>query len=83
MIKKDFYTAVKTVIAATFSINENTITPQTSSEDIEQWDSLGHIHLILQLESTFNIKFNITAIPKLTSVNAIVAELKQEYEHPI
>lgn len=76
MIKTDLYDTVKKTIAHTFNIDESIITPHTISDDIEEWDSLNHIILILKLESTFNIKFDIRIIPKLTSVNAIAAELK-------
>lgn len=80
MSKKDFYALVKNIIADTFNINRDVITPQTTSDDIEEWDSLGHIHLILRLEAAFNVKFNILVIPKLTSVSAIIRELEQSYE---
>lgn len=86
MIKKkstnSVYNIVKTIIANNFNIDENKITPETSPDEIEEWDSLGHIHLVLRLESAFNVKFNILVIPKLTSVSAIVRELEQSYERP-
>lgn len=84
MIKKkatnSVYSIVKTIIANNFNIDENKIIPETSSDEIEEWDSLGHIHLILRLEAAFNVKFNILVIPKLTSVSAIVRELEKSYE---
>ncbi len=77
MNKGNFYNnEVVASIATTFNVDKNIITPNTTSDDIEEWDSLGHINLILRLESTFHIKFDIRIIPKLTSVKAIVAELK-------
>lgn len=79
MAENNIYKTVRTVIATSFNINKDEITLQTSSEDIEEWDSLGHIRLILQLESTFDIKFNIIIIPKLTTVSAIIKEIKQKY----
>lgn len=81
MIKKDLNKAVKSIIATTFKVNKRDITPQTISDDVEEWDSLGHIRLILKIESEFNTKFNIVDIPKLTSVAAIITELKK-HEYP-
>lgn len=77
MVKKDTYSVVKNIIATTFNIDENKITSKTSSDEVEEWDSLGHIRLILQLESEFNIKFNSTIIPKLTSIQAIISEMNK------
>lgn len=86
MIKKkattSVYSIVKTIIANNFNIDENKITPETSADEIEEWDSLGHIHLILRLEAAFNVKFNILVIPKLTSVKAIVGEVEHSYGQP-
>lgn len=72
------FKTVRTIIAATFNINKHQITPKTSSDDIEQWDSLDHIRLILNLESAFNVKFNTVVIPKLTSISIIIAEIKRK-----
>lgn len=77
MNKKDLYSKVKNVISSTFNINEGQITLQTTSDNIEEWDSLGHINLVINLESAFNAKFDITVIPKLTSVKSIITQLKQ------
>lgn len=76
------FNLVKIIIANNFNINENKITLETSSEEIEEWDSLGHIHLILRLEAAFDVKFNILVIPKLMSVRAIVRELEQNDGRP-
>lgn len=77
MIKDDLYTTIKKIIATTFNINESILTQETTSDDIEEWDSLNHINLILKLESAFGIKFDIRVIPKLVSINAIYKELKR------
>lgn len=79
MNEKKLYKIIRNIVATTFCIDENQITPQSSSEEIEEWDSLGHIKLILKLESAFHIKLNITVIPKLTNIKAIIEELKQIY----
>jgi acyl carrier protein len=34
------------------------VTPQTTANDIEGWDSLSHVNLIVAVESTFKIKFS-------------------------
>jgi len=34
-----------------------TVTPETTANDIEEWDSLTHITLISEVEDAFDIKF--------------------------
>ncbi len=41
-------------------------------EDIEEWDSLMHIQLVLALEGTFGIKFTTTEIVDMDSVGKII-----------
>ncbi len=33
------------------------ITEDTTADDIEDWDSIGHVYLIAEIEDEFNIKF--------------------------
>lgn len=33
------------------------LTPETTADDIEGWDSLSHINLIMAVENRFNIRF--------------------------
>jgi acyl carrier protein len=44
----------------------------SSKENLEQWDSLKHLHLILELEEQLNVRFNTEEIEQMTSVNKIV-----------
>ncbi len=33
------------------------LTPETTADDIEGWDSLSHVNLIVAIETRFNIRF--------------------------
>ena len=45
--------------------------------DIEEWDSLGNFNLLLSIEQTLDIQFDIESMEKLTSIE----EIKKEIEH--
>ena len=38
------------------------ITRETSSNDIDEWDSLNHIHLVVAIEKYFNLKFSTSQV---------------------
>ena len=49
---------IKTVMSAVFYLDVNTISSMSSPDNIENWDSLKHMNLIIALEEEFGIEFN-------------------------
>lgn len=43
--------------------------------DLEEWDSLGHLELIAQIEASFGMTFELDDIPQLDSLAAIRGRL--------
>lgn len=62
---------VRKIIAKTFRIREEDITDKTTMEEIDTWDSLTHMELIVNLESELNIEFDGDEIAEMISVGAI------------
>jgi acyl carrier protein len=48
------------------------VTPELSAKDVDGWDSLTHIRLILTVEKAFKIKFSTSEIGKLENVGDLV-----------
>jgi acyl carrier protein len=48
------------------------LTNETSSDDIEGWDSLAQVNIIVMCESEFGVKFDFNDIAKLKNVGDIV-----------
>ena len=44
------------------------VTPQTTADDIEDWDSLEHITLISAVEREFRMKFKMGEISSMKNV---------------
>jgi acyl carrier protein len=53
------------------------ITPETSPEEIERWDSLQHIALIRALETTFSIRLSLDEMMEIRSVGDIEKVLQR------
>lgn len=44
------------------------VTPELSAEDVEEWDSLLHISLVVAVEETFGIKFRVGEVEATRNV---------------
>jgi acyl carrier protein len=55
------------------------ITTETSQEDIEDWDSLGHVYLITEIEDEFGIDLSEEGAG-IQNVNELLAVIKSKLE---
>jgi len=63
---------VRQTVADVFDVSIASVGAEPLSESIEAWDSLGHVNMILALEQSFGIAFDVEEIPELLTVQAIV-----------
>ena len=62
---------IKQVMSAVFEIPVETITEESSSDNIENWDSLRHLNLIIALEEEFNISIPDDEVGNLVNYKLI------------
>ena len=48
------------------------VTPKTTADDIEDWDSLEQINLLTAIEKKFNIKFKLADVRNLKNVGDLL-----------
>jgi acyl carrier protein len=46
------------IFCEVFDDDDIKITPEMTANDVDGWDSLSHVNLIVTIESKFNIRFN-------------------------
>lgn len=63
---------VQEIFRDIFDDDELVITDETNADDIEDWDSLEHISLIVAMEKEFNMKFDIKQVNKLENVGGMI-----------
>ena len=66
------------VFRSVFDDDTIVLTPQTTSDDIEEWDSLNQIKIILAAEQVFGLKLNARKINVLTNVGQMIDYLMEE-----
>ena len=60
------------IISNVLSISKEDISEKTSSENLEVWDSLNQMRLILAIEDSFNITFNDEQLVNSKSVELLL-----------
>ncbi|MFL6451860.1 MAG: acyl carrier protein [Bryobacteraceae bacterium] len=64
-------------ISDEFGVAREDVNPDSSSKTIADWDSVGHLRLILNLEQSFQLRFPTAEIPKLVSAQLIQEEINR------
>jgi len=72
MNNKEIFSKVKNIFAQELKCDASIIKIDTSASDIEQWDSLAHINIILEIEKEFNIRFALGELQDLKSINGLI-----------
>lgn len=62
---------IRQLVADTFGLELASVTEETGPENVESWDSMSHLNLMLGLESQFGISIDPEEIPTLVTVRAI------------
>lgn len=69
--------AVKGIVAEVLQIPAATITDDLAMKDVDTWDSLKHMELIVSLEHSFGIEFSFDEIVAMRSVGEIKRVLRE------
>lgn len=62
---------VRTVLAEALQMSVDNVRPDLRFGDLPQWDSMGHMEIMMQLESQMGIEVNADTIKALISIPAI------------
>ncbi len=66
---------VQALLAEALQIPLQEVTPGLAFGDLPQWDSMGHMEVMMRLEEAFGVEINTENIAALTSIPAICAYL--------
>lgn len=76
MDEQQIYAQLEEVFQNVFDEDSIQLTPWLSAKDVDGWDSLTHIQLMLAVEKAFKIKLSTSEIGKLENVGDLVGLIK-------
>ena len=68
----DVLNKLSSIFKNVFDDDDLIITSFTTAADIEEWDSLAHIRLIVSIEKTFELSFTTDEISNLANVGEMI-----------
>lgn len=75
-MEEKIYEELNEIFRDIFDDDSIELTPETNSDDIEDWDSLEHINLVVAIEKKFNIKFSMDEVTGMKNVGEMVEIIK-------
>lgn len=70
------------MMADIFGVPADQLTAESSPDNVETWDSIQHLNLVMALEQEFGVQFSPEEIEQLLSVE-LVASLVEEKKKEI
>ena len=72
MTREAIFEKLNEIFRNNFDDDEIELNDETSSSDIDDWDSLEQINLVVAIQDAFNVKFNIDEVNAMKNVGEMV-----------
>lgn len=72
MSREEIFENLNVVFRSVFDDDDIVVNDATTADDIEDWDSLEHINLVVAVEKKFGIKFNMGEVNDFKNVGEMV-----------
>jgi acyl carrier protein len=68
----EIYARLTPIFQDVFNDDSIVLRPDLTAEDVDEWDSLSHIRMVLSVQKAFSVKFSAGEIGKLKNVEGLV-----------
>lgn len=72
MSREDVFNKLNELFRDYFDDEDIVLAEETTADDIEDWDSLEHVNLIVAIEHEFGMKFTMGEVTTMKNVGAMV-----------
>ncbi len=78
MTNNNYVSQIQSLLSEVLEIALEEIPADMAFGDMPQWDSMGHMEVMLRLEEEYGVELSADTIGELTSIAAICAYLEQK-----
>ena len=73
MTEDEIWARLGEIFLEAFEDDELELKPETTADDIDDWDSLSNIEILVTIEKNFSMRFNTGEVAGLNNVGEMVA----------
>ena len=74
----DVKPTLNAVFQRVFDNDQIVISDEMTANDVNEWDSLAHINLIMEIEAEFNLKFTVDDIVDIKNVGEMIQLIERK-----
>lgn len=72
--------SLQSIFREVFDDDDIELSPEMTANDVDGWDSLSHVNLIVSIESQFNIKFSQKELLTFKKVGDLMASIEKKIQ---
>ena len=78
MIKEEIIKEINNIFIDVLDDDDIIISEATTSDDVDDWDSLNHIHLVVAIEKHFKLRFTSQEIQSWNNVGEMILNIQEK-----
>lgn len=78
MTTQDIFERLTDIFHDVFDDDDIVLSPEMTADDIDDWDSLSHIRLIVSVEKAFGISFSSAEVADVANVGEFVSLIERK-----
>lgn len=77
MERSEIFKKVNEIFCDELDNDDIVLSDETTADDVEEWDSLSHVQLIVAIEKAFGIKFTSNEILSWNNVGELIDSIEK------
>jgi acyl carrier protein len=78
MTDAELYSGLNEIFRQVLDDEEIDLKPTMTADDVEGWDSMNHIFIVVEIEKRFGIKFQAAEMEELKNVGELAALVREK-----
>jgi acyl carrier protein len=78
MTDQELYASLNEIFRQVLDNDSIDLKPSTTADDVDGWDSMNHIFIVVEIEKRFGIKFQAAEMEELKNVGELATLVREK-----